>query len=163
MRTSTPKRRQRHLTIILVLVAAIAVYHTVLMLVQSVKPGYYYESSVLHREFSFPYLAVCVSIALLLGEAMLLTFVLTRPITWLWLRGLFCLVVLLPCVCFGILSAMHMPPYYSVHVLGLFRAALFVLIVVIASAAVSLYRRCRGRSALTNQAPQATAAVPPIL
>lgn len=84
------------------------------MLFESTQPGYYYEysgSRSLMHEFTFPYVGVTVSIGLLVLEAGLILFVLTRQFGWLWSRAMCCLCVLLPAAWFGILSAMHSPPY----------------------------------------------------
>src|SRR5262245_48015759 len=128
MLTSSQNRSRRRAMILVVLITILAAYHIAVLVSQSNKPGYYYEYSVLRNEFSFPYLAVCVSIGFLLVEAALLALALARAPGPLWSRGLLCLLVLLPCAGVGLPTAMHMPPYYGAHVLWVLSATFFVLI-----------------------------------
>ena len=129
------------------------------MLHESSQPGYYYEYSVLAplmHNFTFPYVAVSISVGLLVAEAVLLVYALARKAGRLWMRAIWCLAVLLPTAWFGIMSAMHSPPYYAAHVLWLVHAALLVLLVVLASALTGFYRRLRSRSAGASPGVQPT-------
>ena len=159
MRTSRPNRTPLHLRILAGLIAVLAAYDIWRMLHESSQPGYYYEYSVLAplmHEFKFPYLADSISVGLLAAEAVLLVYTLARQAGPLWMRGICCLAVLLPTAWFGIMSAMHSPPYYAAHVLWLVHAALLVLLVVLASALTGYYRRLRSRSGGANPSVQPT-------
>jgi hypothetical protein len=115
------------------------------LLFESARPGFYYQyhAGPLGHNFSFPYVGVSVSIGLLVTEAGLIAFVLTREFGPLWLRGMCCLGALVPLALFGLVTAMHSPPYYGVHVEWLIFSAIFVMITVLASGAARLYRRFR--------------------
>ncbi len=82
-----------------------------------------------------------MSIALLVVEAVGLTFVLTRRFGWLWLRGLLCLAVLAPIAFVGVAGVIHAPPYFVLHVRWLVLSALLIVILVLASVSSSLYQR----------------------
>jgi hypothetical protein len=148
MGNSNSTRIQRRVRILVILIAVLATFHIVLILVQSARPDYYYEYTgvrALVHELAYPYFEVTVSIGILLWEAMFLTFVLTRHFGRLWLRGIFCLAVLMPLTFFGILGAMHSPPYYLAHVRWLFSVTLLLLLAVFASACANFYHRFRGK------------------
>src|SRR5262245_38329378 len=101
MLRSTPIQSKPLVTILVLLIGILAACHITLLLFESTNPGDYHEFR--RNKFSFPYLAVCVSIGLMVIEATLLAFVLTRRFACLWLRGLSCLAVLLPCAGYGIM------------------------------------------------------------
>src|SRR5258708_7382154 len=94
---------------LVILITVLAMYHIAVMLFESARPEYYYEytgvRSLMHA-FTFPYLAVSLSIGLLVTEAIWLVFVLTRQFGSLWLRGLRWLIVFLPFLLVWILVAM---------------------------------------------------------
>src|SRR3954470_10845174 len=99
MCTNPSDRTSLHLRILLGFVAALAAYHIGRLLVESSQSSYYYEYTVLaplKHKFTFPYLAVCVSVGLLITEAVLLMYALARKAGRLWMRAVSCLLVLLP-------------------------------------------------------------------
>ncbi len=129
-------------------ITVLAVYFIVRLVFDSARPEYYYEyRGVRWDQFTYPYFGVAFSIGLLVVEAILLAFVLTRRFRfgWLWLRGTLCLGVLLPFAFIGILGAMHAPPYYALHVSWMLAVAVCILLLVLASADSSLYHKFRGR------------------